>query len=287
LAAAANDKIALSNHLAKNGMRVPRHAVIGPAGPKAGEIEKIPFPAILKPVRGGGGMDVRVVEDADEALRLCGRLQRPYLLQEKLTGREELLWMIVRQGRVAALLHGQNLFDPATGWNSPIGLTIERIAIQHGMPARWRDLAGQLIDTFHLHDDLIVAELIADEGGDTVIDVELNGLSAFACARVFEGNLLASLLVDTYLHKDFDGPETTGWVSCMAFFTAPDRRDLDRMAENAARAGHCVVEPPRTVSTLSCFGQTVYKGGYLIVTDARDLNKAAATARAILAEAVE
>jgi hypothetical protein len=130
-----------------------------------------------------------------------------------------------------------------------------------------------------------VAELIADERGDTIIDVELNGLSAFACSQVLEGNLLTSLLVDTYLQKDFSGPETAGWVSCMAFFAASDPAALEPMAQKAARLGSCVVEPPRSVSKLDCFGTTVYKGGYLIVTDASDLAQASATARAILREA--
>jgi hypothetical protein len=285
LARAANDKKLLSDLLAAKGLRVPRQLFLSGGAFDGAKLEEFAFPAVLKPVRGGGGLDVRFVESRDEALRLCGRLDRPFLLQEKLSGREELLWLIVRNGEVAALLHGENLFDESTGWRSPLGLAIERIPLRHGIPQRWAKLAAELIEVFELRNDLIVAELIADERGDTIIDVELNGLSAFACSQVLEGNLLASLLVDTYLERDFSGPETGGWVSCMAFFAASNPAALKPMAQKAARLGSCVVEPPRSVTKLDCFGTTVYKGGYLIVTDARDPAEASATARAILREA--
>jgi hypothetical protein len=285
LTAAANSKVSLSKVLAESGMRVPRHAVIKPTGLTSAELDRVSFPAVLKPVHGGGGSDVRAVDTPDEALRLCRELERPFLLQERLAGREELLWLVVRKGRVVALLHGENLFDAKTGWTSPIGLAIERIPVQGDVPPRWRKLARQVIEAFRLENDFIVAELIADDSGDTIIDVELNGLSGFACSNVLEGNLLSSLLVDTYLDKDFAGPETAGWISSMAFFAAPDPRRLERMARKAARLDGCVVEPPRSVAKLNCFGTTVYKGGYLIVTDARDLADAAGKARGFLEEA--
>jgi len=91
-------------------------------------------------------------------------------------------------------------------------------------------------------------------------------------------------LVDTYLQKDFSGAETAGWVSCMGFFAAAEPEALKRMAQKAASLGTCAVDPPRNVSKLDCFGALVYKGGYFIVTDARDLADAAAKARAIFAE---
>jgi hypothetical protein len=285
LAAAANSKITLTNVLAAYGLRVPRQVLIEKDGLTPRDVEQMSFPAVLKPVHGGGGSDVRAVDNPDQALRLCRALKRPFLLQERLVGREELLWLVVRKGHVAALLHGENLFDSTTGWKSPIGLAIERVPVRCGIPPRWRKLAGQLIKAFGLEDDFIVAELIADRSGDTIIDVELNGLSGFACSNVLEGNLLSSLLVDTYLHRDFAGPETAGWVSCMAFFAATDPRALRRMARNATRLDGCIVEPPRSVAKLNCFGATVYKGGYLIVTDARDLGSAAESARRLLKEA--
>ena len=71
----------------------------------------------------------------------------------------------------------------------------------------------------------------------------------------------------------------------MAFFAAPEPAALTQMARKATRIGSCVVEPPRNVSKLVCFDTTVYKGGYLIITDARDLTEAAAKARSILVEA--
>jgi hypothetical protein len=71
----------------------------------------------------------------------------------------------------------------------------------------------------------------------------------------------------------------------MAFFAATDPRRLERMARKAARLDGCVVEPPRSVAKLNCFGTTVYKGGYLIITDARDLADAAGKARGFLEEA--
>jgi hypothetical protein len=285
LAAAANDKKILSDILASNGMLVPRQLVLHNGALNREELDGMTFPAVLKPLRGGGGRDVRSVSSADEAARLCSRIDRPFLLQEKLAGREELLWLIARNGEVAALLHGENLFDGDTGWNSPLGLAIERTSLRNGIPPRWAGLAAQLIGAFDLKDDFIVAELIAGEGGDTVIDVELNGLSGFACAAVMGDNLLVSLLVDTYLQRDFSGPPRAGWVSCMAFFAAPNPQALKRMAERAARLGSCAVESPRHISKLECFGATVYKGGYLIVTDARDLADAADKARGLLREA--
>lgn len=285
LAAAANNKKFLADILDQNGLRVPRQIVSNETGFDPALLESMTFPAVLKPIQAGGGQGVRILEGRDEAIGLCRQLRRPFLLQEKLSGREELLWLIVRQGRIVALLHGQNLFDESTGWHSPLGLAIERIPLQHGIPLRWTKLASQLIDVFNLRDDSIVAELIADDRGDTIIDVELNGLSAFACSKVLEGNLLTSLLVDTYLQRDFSGPKTAGWVSCMAFFAAPEPAALTQMARKATRIGSCVVEPPRNVSKLVCFDTTVYKGGYLIITDAVDLTEAAAKARAILVEA--
>jgi hypothetical protein len=285
LAAAANDKISLADLLGRRGLRVPRHSTLGANGLQRAQLEHMTFPAVLKPVHGGGGLHVRVVENADQANRLCQHLKQPFLLQEKLSGREELLWLIVREGRVAALVHGENLFDGTTGWNSPIGLAMTRIPLEQGMPPRWHKLARELIEAFRLEDDFIVAELITDDVGETIIDVELNGLSAFACSNVLERNLLGSLLVDTYLHRDFFGPETAGWSSCMAFFAAADPQALARMAQKAARIPGCVVEPPRSVSKLNCFGKTVYKGGYLIITDAGDMAQAADQARAILLEA--
>jgi hypothetical protein len=285
LAAAANSKLFLADRLRRRGLRVPRHATLGENGRQSAQLEQMIFPAVLKPVHGGGGLHVRVVENADQADRLCEHLKQPFLLQEKLSGREELLWLIVRKGRVAAFVYGENLFDGNTGWNSPIGLAMTRMPVGRGLPARWDRLARQLIEAFDLEDDFIVAEMIADQSGETIIDVEVNGLSAFACSNVLEGNLLASLLVDTYLHRDFSGPETAGWASCMAFFAAGDPQALARMAEKAARIPGCVVEPPRSVSKLNCFGKTVYKGGYLIITDADDMAQAADQARAILLEA--
>jgi hypothetical protein len=160
-----------------------------------------------------------------------------------------------------------------------------RVPVERGVPPRWRKLAGELIEAFGLEDDFIVAELITDQLGETIIDVELNGLSAFACSNVLERNLLGSLLVDTYLRRNFSGPETAGWSSCMAFFAAGNPQALERMAQKAARVGGCVVEPPRSVSKLNCFGKTVYKGGYLIITDADDMAEAADKARTILLEA--
>jgi len=284
LAAAATDKKVLSDLLANNGMLVPRQVLLHNGGLNPEELDGLTFPAVLKPLHGGGGRDVRSVSSAGEAVRLCSRTNRPFLLQEKLAGREELLWLIVRDGRVAALLHGENLFDAESGWTSPIGLALERIALEDEVPPRWAGLATQLISAFDLKDDFIVAELIAGERGNTVIDVELNGLSGFACSAVMEDNLLASLLVDTYLQRDFSGPATAGWVSCMAFFAAPNPEALKRMAERAARLGSCAVESPRNISKLECFGAMVYKGGYLIVTDARDLADAADKARGLLRE---
>lgn len=284
LAAAANNKKFLAEILHQKSLRVPKQIVLSATEFDPALLETMTFPAVLKPVHGGGGRGVRIVESRDEALGLCRQLPRPFLLQEKLSGREELLWLIIRQGQIAALLHGQNLFDDSTGWHSPLGLAMERIPIQHGIPSRWTKLASQLINVFDLQDDCIVAEFFADDCGDTIIDVELNGLSAFACSKVLEGNLLTSLLVDSYLQRDFDGPETPGWVSCMVFFAGADPAALRRLAQRAASVGGCIVEPPQNITKLECFGTPVYKGGYLIVTDAKDLTAASATARAILSD---
>jgi ATP-grasp domain len=284
LAAAANNKTFLADILHQNGLRVPKQIVLNATEFDPGLLETMTFPAVLKPVHGGGGRGVRIVEGRDEAIKLCQQLRHPFLMQEKLSGREELLWLIIRQGRVVALLHGQNLFDESTGWYSPLGLAIERIPLRYGIPPRWTRLAFQLVDVFDLQDDSIVAELFVDDDGETIIDVELNGLSAFACSKVLEGNLLTSLLVDSYLQRNFDGPETAGWVSCMAFFAAAEPTALTRMAHRVRNLGGCVVEPPRNIVTLQCFGRSIYKGGYFIITDACDLADAAAKGRAILAE---
>lgn len=284
LAAAANNKKVLSDVLANEGLLVPRQVVLDEANWDTRTLEQMTFPAVLKPVEGGGGLNVRIVECADEVIGLCGQQKGLFLLQEKLSGREELLWLIVRDGRVAALLHGENLFEERVGWNSPLGLALQRVPLQCGLPLRWANLANQLIDAFHLEDDFVVAELIATEDGDFIIDVELNGLSGFACSKVLERNLLASLLVDTYLKRDFDGPETAGWVSCMAFFAAAEPTVLTRMAHRVTNFGGCVVEPPRNIVKLECFGRAIYKGGYFIITDACDLADAAAKGRGILAE---
>ncbi len=284
LAASTNNKQLLSDVLSRQGLRVPRQMVIGGGSFDKAALADVTFPAVLKPVEGGGGLNVRVVDGADEVVELCRQHKELFLLQEKLSGREELLWLIVRKGRVAALLNGENLFDGQAGWQSPLGLALQRVPLQYGLPQRWDKLANQLVHAFHLEDDFMVAELIATENGDFIIDVELNGLSGFACSKILERNLLTSLLVDTYLKNDFDGPETTGWVSGLAFFAAAEPTALTRMAQRARSLGGCVVEPPRNVTRLECFGTSVYKGGYFIITDARDLADAAAKARAIFSE---
>lgn len=280
LCRAVCDKAYLSQRLRRHAMPVPREFQVNTARPVSLEIPgNFRFPAIVKPVDGGGGIEVGAADDRDALFGLLTGHRnadgRRMLVQEKLVGTERLIYLFVKDGRPVTVAHGVNQFDPQSGWPWPVGLIFETISDVATAPAWLRRLAGQIITLFNLKNDFIAVELIDTGAARFVIDVELNAFTAFACSRIVDNGQLIELLLDIYLNQSVAPTHGKNWISGLTFLFNQDRARVVRPDGSRVDASRVWVEQATEAMRLRAFEHDVFKGGHVIVRHAASFQEAA------------
>jgi len=287
LADATLDKRSLRCVLERAGLPVVREYTIQGKNAEAA-LKKVTFPALLKPARGGGGIDVDRLQTRDEAMARIGSLdlQLPHVLQPWIAGVERAIAVVVQAGRPVALLQGENILEASTGWPWPIGQALERRAPTDAAPA-WLEIVPRLIEAFELVDDFVLVELISNDDGDYVIDVEMNALGPFACSEVMDDGDLIRTLVDTYLGEPVRAPERNRWIAGLAFVASHEEARVASLRGVERDTAEFRFDGTETWARLECHGSAVFKGGYVITKRARTLADARADALRFAARMLE
>lgn len=181
----AGDKYALADHWIGRGLPHPESIRLGEIGAIPADF---PFPAVLKPIDGAGGVDARIVDQIDEDWNhgLCNNL----IIQKFIKGRSmSASFLIDRSGTPRLIAVGeQSIAWPGgrcryDGGRLPIEVSSE---VRRELITAARSVSGLL--------GWVGIDFIKDERNDSIVLIELNPrptTSLIGAARLSPPGLLA------------------------------------------------------------------------------------------------
>ncbi|MFF4716892.1 ATP-grasp domain-containing protein [Streptomyces eurythermus] len=184
----ATDKSLQKRAVREAGLAVTEHVLIRPGAlPPAGELARVGFPAVLKPVASRAAQQVVRVQDAEhlgQVLRHMPGLSQTWLLERYVDGREVHIDGVVQDGRLRLLAVSRylsNVLEIRHG--AAVGSVLLAPERHQEYYARCRRLAGTALSAlghrdgvFHLEafetaEGLVFSECAARGGGGLIVDV--------------------------------------------------------------------------------------------------------------------